>query len=176
MCGWSKSPDEVDEAFEGDRLGREGPRRQLATIDPGPAVGAGVVALDGHGVLAGQAADGVEAAAAHGGRAVVHGVQHGRQLLPAVQGVVVTLGAVRRHHVQLTLQHAGAVVLAGPQHGRHLRPLVDARVVAPHAVVEAGAVRAPWWLWANVLSTGEKAKSSVSKRTRFYEIKVLEAP
>lgn len=138
------SPDEVDEAFEGDGFRREGPRRQLSAADHGPAVGVGIVALDGHGLLGGQGADGVQASAARGGGAVVHCVQHGRQGLPAVHGVVVALGAVRRHHVQLTFQHARAVVLAGLQHGRRLRPLVDAGLVAPHAVVEAGAVGATW--------------------------------
>lgn len=58
--------------------------------------------------------------------------------------MIVALGAVRRHHVQLTFQHTGAVVLASLQHGGHLRPLVHAGVVAPHAVIEARAVRATW--------------------------------
>lgn len=141
---YKNSPDEVDEAFEGDRFWGEGPRRQLPAVDHGPAVGVRVVALDGHRVLAGQTADSVQASGARGGGAVVHGVRHGRQGLPAVQHVVVPLGAVRRHHVQLTSQHTGAVVLPRLQHGRRLRPLVDAGVVAPDAVVEARAVGAAW--------------------------------
>lgn len=138
------SPDEVDEALERDGFWREGPRGQLPAVDHGPAVGVCVVALDRHRVLARQAANRVDASSARGRGAVVHGVGHGGQDLPAVQHVVVALGAVGRHHVQLTSEHAGAVVLTGLQHGRHLRPLVHAGVVTPHAIVEAGAVRASW--------------------------------
>lgn len=139
---YQKSPDEVNEAFEGDSFGCEGPGGQLATVDHGPAVGVRIVTLDGHRVLASQATNSIQASGTRGGGAVVHGVRHGRQGLPAVEHVVVPLGAVRRHHVQLAPQHTSAVVLARLQHGRRLRPLVDAGVVAPHAIIEAGAVRA----------------------------------
>lgn len=67
------SPDEVHESVQSHRLGGEGPGRELATVHQRPQVRVRVITLHHHGLLAGQGADGIEAATARGGGAVVHG-------------------------------------------------------------------------------------------------------
>lgn len=57
-------PHEVDEPVERRRFGSEGPGRQLAAVDQVPAVSVSIVALDGHGVVTGERAGGVETPAA----------------------------------------------------------------------------------------------------------------
>lgn len=69
-------PDKVDEAAESHCFWSKGPRWQLSTVDHGPAVSVCIIALDGHGVVPSERANGIQAPVAGGGGAVVHGMEH----------------------------------------------------------------------------------------------------